>query len=136
MSDKEQHNKKYRKGISVYACESDIKHQVILDLAQQAGLISKDRYDGFIDCWLRDIDIELNETELSDILKNFFGFNLGNYEEHLIEGVQKTRFNGEKMGEIRYIGEERTDRDWIETGLASREAKEICNYGDVLRLGE
>ena len=29
---------------------------------------------------------------------------------------------------------ERLDNEWIDTGLASREAYELCKYGDVLAL--
>ena len=40
------------------------------------------------------------------------------------------------LEEIRYTGIERTDKEWVSTGLASAEAKEIAKFGDVLVVGE
>ena len=34
----------------------------------------------------------------------------------------------------RYTGWERLDNEWVDTGLASREAYELCKYGEVLAL--
>ena len=51
-----------------------------------------------------------------------FGFSCGEYEEHLVENVK------------RYTGWERLDKEWVDTGLASREAYELCKYGELLQV--
>lgn len=79
---------------------------------------------------------ELSAIELSTILESYFGFQDGNFEEYVIEGRQKSRFGKDVLEETRYTGIERTDKEWVSTGLASAEAKEIAKFGDVLMVGE
>ena len=121
------HGKNFKRGIAVYACQSDVKHPTLLRVAHGAGVLSKDRYD-----ILSTTEEELTPKELGDILENYFGFCNGDYEQHLIEGVQRTRFGMKVFGEYRYCGSERTDKDWCDTGLASVEAVETMKYGEAL----
>lgn len=121
------HGKNFKRGIAVYACQSDVKHPTLLRVAQGAGVLSKDRYD-----LLSATEEEPTPKELGDILENYFGFCNGDYEQHLIEGVQRTRFGMKVFGEYRYCGSERTDKDWCDTGLASVEAVETMKYGEAL----
>ena len=121
------HGKNFKRGIAVYACQSDVKHPTLLRVAQGAGVLSKDRYN-----ILSTTEEELTPKELGDILENYFGFCNGDYEQHLIEGVQRTRFGMKVFGEYRYCGSERTDKDWCDTGLASVEAVETMKYGEAL----
>ena len=81
------HGKNFKRGIAVYACQSDVKHPTLLRVAHGAEVLSKDRYD-----ILSTTEEELTPKELGDILENYFGFCNGDYEQHLIEGVQRTRF--------------------------------------------
>ena len=110
------HGKNFKRGIAVYACQSDVKHPTLLRVAHGAGVLSR----------------EPTPKELGDILENYFGFCNGDYEQHLIEGVQRTRFGMKVFGEYRYCGSERTDKDWCDTGLASVEAVETMKYGEAL----
>ena len=121
------HGKNFKRGIAVYACQSDVKHPTLLRVAHGAGVLGKDRYD-----LLSTTEEEPTPKELGDILENYFGFCNGDYEQHLIEGVQRTRFGMKVFGEYRYCGSERTDKDWCDTGLASVEAVETMKYGEAL----
>ena len=81
------------------------------------------------------IDIEISPEQLSLILENYFGFEGGAYEEHLVEGSQVNKIGGGRVENVkRYTGWERLDKEWVDTGLASREAYELCKYGEVLAL--
>lgn len=124
--------KKYKRGLSVYACVSDTTHPKVLQLANNAGLFKEGRYDELLSTETP----ELNNDEVSIILESFFGFNKGDYEEHLIEGIQQTRFKQVAVNEVRYCGEERTDKQWCSTGLASNEAKEYCKFGSIVNMEE
>ena len=121
------HVKNFKRVIAVYACQSDVKHPTLLRVAHGAGVLSKDRYD-----ILSTTEEEPTPKELGDILENYFGFCNGDYEQHLIEGVQRTRFGMKVFGEYRYCGSERTDKDWCDTGLASVEAVETMKYGEAI----
>ena len=128
-------NKQYRRGISVYACQSDTTHPKVLELAYGAGAITEERYEVLSkpDKGVRPI---LEQEELEVILETYFGFKRGVYEVSECHGIQKSRFGKQLAGELRYMGEERTDKDWVETGLASREAKEKSKYGGFVRMDE
>lgn len=128
-------NKQYRRGIAVYACQSDTTHPKVLELAKGAGAITQERYEVLSnpDKGVRPI---LEPEELEVILETYFGFNKGIYQEYECHGIQKGRFGQRLAGELRYTGEERTDKDWVETGLASREAKEKSKYGGFVRMDE
>lgn len=128
-------NKQYRRGISVYACQSDTTHPKVLELAKGAGYITQERYE-LLSKPEKGVRPELEPDELEVILKNYFGFNKGIYEVSECHGVQKSRFGKQLAGELRYMGEERTDKEWIETGLASREAKEKSRYGGFVRMDD
>ena len=127
-------NKTRQKVLYVYATEWDVKHPTILRMAYTSGEIS--------DCEMQkilqvdnQIDIELTNEQLAYILENYFGFESGAYEEYLVKGSQVNKIGGGKVENVkRYTGWERLDNEWIDTGLASREAYELCKYGEVLTL--
>ena len=124
-------NKKHKQKISVYVTENDIKNTTILRLAYLNNIISQAEYKKI----LEDNNLVLDSQYMTEILKNFFGFEDGLYEEHFIEGSQVTRVTKEVVvGVKRYCGVERVDDDWIESGLASQEAKEINKFGELLRI--
>lgn len=124
-------NKKHKQKIPVYVTENDIKNSTILRLAYLNNLISQVEYKKI----LEDSNLVLDSQYMTEILKNFFGFDGGLYEEHLIEGSQVTRVTKEVVvGVKRYCGVERVDDGWIESGLASQEAKEINKFGELLRV--
>lgn len=124
-------NKKHKQKIPVYVTENDIKNSTILRLAYLNNLISQVEYKKI----LEDNNLVLDSQYMTEILKNFFGFDDGLYEEHFIEGSQVTRVTKEVVvGVKRYCGVERVDDGWIESGLASQEAKEINKFGELLRI--
>ena len=124
-------NKKHKQKIPVYVTENDIKNSTILRLAHLNNLISQVEYKKI----LEDNNLVLDSQYMTEILKNFFGFEGGLYEEHFIEGSQVTRVTKEVVvGVKRYCGVERVDDGWIESGLASQEAKEINKFGELLRI--
>ena len=117
--------------VAVYATELDIKHPTILRLAYNANIIPQEQILQ-VD---NQIDIEISPEQLSLILENYFGFSCGEYEEHLIDGSQVNKIGGGRVENVkRYTGWERLDKEWVDTGLASREAYELCKYGDTLTL--
>ena len=119
---------------AVYATEWDVKHPTILRLAYIANMIPQEQYQKMpqVD---NQIDIELTNEQLAYILENYFGFENGEYEEYLVKGSQVNKIGGERIENIkRYVGLERLDSEWVDTGLASREAYELCKYGEVLAL--
>ena len=122
-------NKKHKQKIPVYVTENDIKNSTILRLAYLNNIISQVEYKKI----LEDNNLVLDSQYMTEILKNFFGFDDGLYEEHFIEGSQVTRVTKEVVvGVKRYCGVERVDDGWIESGLASQEAKEINKFGELL----
>ena len=131
-NDEKKYKKKYH-GVPVYACQSDTLNPKLLSLAHSAGVICPERYTELMTP--SKYEKELSAIELSTILESYFGFQDGNFEEYVIEGRQKSRFGKDVLEEIRYTGIERTDKEWVSTGLASAEAKEIAKFGDVLMVG-
>ena len=123
---------KYRGAISVYACQSDTTHPVVLDLAVKTGKITKERYQELTNV-PKGTKPLLDNSELCDILEDYFGFKNGQFEQHECQ-LQKNRRGVTVAGEYRYTGEERTDDDWCSTGLASREAVEKGKYGSVVTM--
>lgn len=132
-NDEKKYKKKYH-GVPVYACQSDTLNPKLLSLAHSAGVLCPERYTELMTP--SKYEKELSAIELSTILESYFGFQDGNFEEYVIEGRQKSRFGKDVLEEIRYTGIERTDKEWVSTGLASAEAKEIAKFGDVLVVGE
>ena len=127
-------NKTRRNVVAVYATELDVKHATILRLAYNANIVTKEQYQKILQVD-NQIDIELTNEQLAYILENYFGFESGEYEEHLIEGSQVNKIGGGRVENVkRYTGWERLDNEWVDTGLASREAYELCKYGEVLAL--
>ena len=120
--------------VSVYATEWDVKHPTILRMAYNANIIQQEQFQQMLKVG-NQLEIEISPEQLSIILENYFGFSCGEYEEHLIEGSQGNKIGGGRVENVkRYTGWERLDNEWIDTGLASREAYELCKYGDVLAL--
>ena len=127
-------NKTRKTVVAVYATELDVKHPTILRLAYNANIIPKEQFQKILQVD-NQIDIEISPEQLSLILKNYFGFEGGEYEEHLVEGSQVNKLGGDRVENVkRYTGWERLDNEWVGTGLASREAYELCKYGEVLAL--
>ena len=127
-------NKTRRNVVAVYATEWDIKHPTILRLAYNANIVTKEQFQQMLQVE-NQIDVEITPEQLSLILENYFGFEYGKYEEHLIEGSQVNKIGGGRVENVkRYTGWERLDNEWVDTGLASREAYELCKYGDTLTL--
>lgn len=125
----------YKHGISVYACQSDTTHPRVLELAYQAGLLTEERYTTLTTKVTGEKPL-LDSLELRAILENYFGFHGGSYEEEECHAIQKTRMGKTVAGEYRYMGEERTDKAWIATGLASEGACDECKYGSVVTMEE
>ena len=127
-------NKTRRNVVAVYATEWDIKHPTILRLAYIANIVTKEQFQQMLQVD-NQIDIEISPEQLAYILENYFGFENGEYEEHLIDGSQVNKIGGGRVENVkRYTGWERLDNEWVDTGLASREAYELCKYGDTLTL--
>ena len=127
-------NKTRKAVVAVYATELDVKHPTILRLAYIAEIVTKEQFQQMLQVE-NQIDVEISPEQLAYILENYFGFSCGEYEEHLIEGSQVNKIGGERIENVkRYTGWERLDNEWVDTGLASREAYELCKYGEVLAL--
>ena len=126
-------NKTRRNVVAVYATELDVKHPTILRLAYIANIIQQEQFQQMLQVE-NQIDVEISPEQLAYILENYFGFSCGEYEEHLVEGSQVNKIGGRVENVKRYTGWERLDNEWVDTGLASREAYELCKYGEVLAL--
>lgn len=127
-------NKTRRSVVAVYATEMDVKHPTILRLAYISNVIPQEQFQQILKVE-NQLEIEIPPEQLSLILENYFGFEGGEYEEHLIEGSQVNKIGGGRVENVkRYTGWERLDNEWVDTGLASREAYELCKYGDTLTL--
>ena len=127
-------NKTRRNVVAVYATELDVKHPTILRLAYNANIVTKKQFQQILKVD-NQIDIEISPEQLSLILENYFGFESGGYEEHLVEGSQVNKIGGGRVENVkRYTGWERLDKEWVDTGLASREAYELCKYGELLQV--
>jgi len=127
-------NKTRKAVVACYATEWDVKHPTILRMAYIANIIPKEQFQQILQVD-NQIDIELTNEQLAYILENYFGFSCSEYEEHLIEGSQVNKIGGGRIENVkRYTGWERLDNEWVDTGLASREAYELCKYGDTLTL--
>ena len=127
-------NKTRKAVVAVYATEWDVKHPTILRMAYVANIIPQKQFQQILKVE-NQIDIEISPEQLSLILENYFGFESGGYEEHLVEGSQVNKIGGGRVENVkRYTGWERLDKEWVDTGLASREAYELCKYGEVLAL--
>ena len=127
-------NKTRRNVVACYATEWDVKHPTILRMAYISNIIPQEQFQKILQVD-NQIDIELTNEQLAYILENYFGFSCGEYEEHLVEGSQVNKIGGGRVENIkRYTGWERLDNKWVDTGLASREAYELCKYGEVLTL--
>ena len=127
-------NKTRKAVVAVYATELDVKNPTILRMAYVANIIPQKQFQQILQVD-NQIDIEISPEQLSLILENYFGFESGGYEEHLVEGSQVNKIGGGRVENVkRYTGWERLDSEWVDTGLASREAYELCKYGEVLAL--
>ena len=127
-------NKTRKTVVAVYATEWDVKHPTILRLAYNANIIPQEQFQQMLQVE-NQLEVSLTNEQLSLILENYFGFESGGYEEHLVEGSQVNKIGGGRVENVkRYTGWERLDKEWVDTGLASREAYELCKYGEVLAL--
>ena len=127
-------NKTRRNVVAVYATELDVNHPTILRLAYNANIVTKEQFQQILQVE-NQLEVSLTNEQLSLILENYFGFEHGTYEEHLVEGSQVNKIGGGRVENVkRYTGWERLDKEWVDTGLASREAYELCKYGEVLAL--
>ena len=127
-------NKTRKAVVAVYATELDVKHPTILRLAYNANIVTKEQFQQMLQVE-NQLEVSLTDEQLSLILENYFGFESGGYEEHLVEGSQVNKIGGGRVENVkRYTGWERLDNEWVDTGLASREAYELCKYGEVLAL--
>ena len=127
-------NKTRKAVVACYATEWDVKHPTILRMAYISNIIPQEQFQKIFQVD-NQIDIELTNEQLAYILENYFGFSCGEYEEHLVEGSQVNKIGGGRVEYVkRYTGWERLDNEWVDTGLASREAYELCKYGDTLTL--
>ena len=127
-------NKTRKAVVACYATELDIKHPTILRLAYNANIFTKEQFQQMLKAE-NQLDTEITPEQLSIILENYFGFSCGEYEEHLIDGSQVNKIGGGRVENVkRYTGWERLDKEWVDTGLASREAYELCKYGELLQV--
>ncbi len=127
-------NKTRKAVVAVYATEWDVKNPTILRLAYNANIIPKEQFQKTLQVD-NQIDIELTNEQLAYILENYFGFSCGEYEEHLVDGSQVNKIGGGRVENVkRYTGYERTDGEWVGSGLASVEACELSKFGEILKL--
>ena len=127
-------NKTRKAVVAVYATELDVKHPTILRMAYISKIIPQEQFQQMLQVE-NQLEVSLTDEQLSLILENYFGFENGAYEEHLVEGSQVNKIGGGRVENVkRYTGWERLDKEWVDTGLASREAYELCKYGEVLAL--
>ena len=127
-------NKTRRNVVACYATELDVKNPTILRMAYVANIVPQKQFQQ-ISQVENPLEVSLTNEQLSLILESYFGFENGAYEEHLVEGSQVNKIGGGRVENIkRYTGWERLDKEWVDTGLASREAYELCKYGEVLAL--
>ena len=127
-------NKTRKTVVAVYATELDVKNPTILRMAYVANIIPQKQFQQMLQVD-NQLEVSLTNEQLSLILENYFGFESGGYEEHLVEGSQVNKIGGGRVENVkRYTGWERLDKEWVDTGLASREAYELCKYGEVLAL--
>ena len=127
-------NKTRKAVVAVYATEMDVKNHTILRLAYNANIVTKEQFQQILQAE-NQLEVSLTNEQLSLILESYFGFENGAYEEHLVEGSQVNKIGGGRVENVkRYTGWERLDKEWVDTGLASREAYELCKYGEVLAL--
>ena len=127
-------NKTRKAVVAVYATELDVKHPTILRLAYNANIMPQEQFQQMLQVD-NQLEVSLTNEQLSLILENYFGFENGEYEEHLIEGSQVNKIGGGRVENVkRYTGWERLDKEWVDTGLASREAYELCKYGELLQV--
>ena len=127
-------NKTRKAVVAVYATELDVKNPTILRMAYVANIIPQKQFQQILKVD-NQLEISISPEQLSIILENYFGFDNGEYEEHLVEGSQVNKIGGGRVENVkRYTGWERLDNEWVDTGLASREAYELCKYGEVLAL--
>ena len=127
-------NKTRRSVVACYATEMDVKHPTILRMAYISNIIPQEQFQQILQVE-NQLEISISPEQLSLILENYFGFESGAYEEHLVEGSQVNKIGGGRVENVkRYTGWERLDKEWVDTGLASREAYELCKYGEVLAL--
>jgi hypothetical protein len=127
-------NKTRRNVVAVYATELDVKHPTILRLAYSANIVTKEQFQQMLQVE-NQLEVSLTNEQLSLILESYFGFENGEYEEHLVEGSQVNKIGGGRVENVkRYTGWERLDKEWVDTGLASREAYELCKYGELLQV--
>ena len=124
-----------RQVVPVYACQSDTTHPKVLELAKGLGMITEARYEALVSPE-KGVRPELTPDELVKVLETYFGFDGGICETHECHGIQKSRFGKQLAGELRYTGEERVDKDWLESGLASQEVQEFSKYGGVVTMEE
>ena len=78
-------NKTRKAVVAVYATEWDVKHPTILRLAYNANIIPQEQFQQILKVE-NQLEISISPEQLSLILENYFGFEHGEYEEHLIEG--------------------------------------------------
>ena len=64
--------KQYRRGIAVYACQSDTTHPKVLELAHGAGAITQERYE-VLSKPEKGVRPVLEPEELEVILETYFG---------------------------------------------------------------
>ena len=127
-------NKTRKAVVACYATEWDVKHPTILRMAYVANIIPQEQFEQCLQVE-NQLEIEISPEQLALILENYFGFEHGEYEEHLIEGSQVNKIGGSRVENVkRYTGWERLDNEWVDTGLASREAYELCKYGEILQV--
>ena len=127
-------NKTRRNVVACYATELDVKNPTILRMAYVANIVPQKQFQQMLQVE-NQLEVSLTNEQLSLILESYFGFENGAYEEHLVEGSQVNKIGGGRVENIkRYTGWERLDKEWVDTGLASREAYELCKYGEVLTL--
>ena len=103
-------NKTRRNVVACYATEWDVKHPTILRLAYISNIIPQEQFQQMLKVE-NQLDIEISNEQIAFILENYFGFEGGEYEEHLIEGSQVNKIGGERIENVkRYTGG--NYRDW------------------------
>jgi len=121
--------------ISVYCSESDLYDVQLLHIANKGGLLPDDEYNNIMTS-LSTVSYEkvkLSHESLSNILENLWGFCNGNYDEELVEQQRSRVGNKLVINQMRYMGVERWDKDWLEGGMASDAVRTFVKHGEDLR---
>ena len=95
-------NKTRKAVVACYATEWDVKHPTILRLAYISNIIPQEQFQQMLKVE-NQLDIEISNEQIAFILENYFGFENGEYEEHLIDGSQVNKIGGGRVENVKRL---------------------------------